>query len=162
MLSISDKKIYYSITTLSFIKINCGYVDFNNSSIKIMYANDKIKFLSLNDVMPNSQNINVFKHVSCLKISSAILLGEDAEEYKYYLCALINCLNPVIFAVLSQVEPYLKYKNDVIMLGEESSSGALAEIDYSTNFISIIIIAVSKIINNINKNRRSKNVKRKG
>ncbi len=165
MLSISEKKLYYSITAINLMKINCGYIDFKSASIKVVYSNSNLKFITLNDLTSGNGNINVFKHFNCLKVSSIILLGQDAEEYKYYLCALINCLNPIIYTVLKEIQPYLQYKNDVLLLGNESSSGALAEIDYSANIITIAFFAILKAANlfigKIRQYRRNKNVKGK-
>lgn len=161
MLNVADKKIYYSIVACNLIKINCGLVDFSNTSIKILYANKTIKFITLNDLIPNNDKVNLLKHFSIVKFSSAILLGDDLNEYKYYLCALINCLNSTIYSILQYCKPFLKYKNDLILLGEESSSGLLAEIDSSTNLLSLILVSLKKLFQNIISYRRDKNVKGK-
>lgn len=146
MLSISEKKLYYSVSALKILKINCGYLDLKDGSIKLIYNNNKLKYLTFNDLLPNSDSVNTFKHFNLLKSSSAVLLGEDADDYKYYICALINSLNPVAYKLLSEIQPYLKFKNDVILLDSDSSSGALGEFTVSTNALSIISIAVKKIL----------------
>lgn len=145
MLSIKDKKLYYSITMSNLFKINCGYVDFNGGSVKLIYKKDKIKFLTAYDLIPNGDSVNFIRHFNCLKLSSAILLGEDIDDYKYYVCSIISCINPIIFSVLNEINPYVKYKNDSIILGENSNSGFVAEIILSTNLISIISIIIKKL-----------------
>ena len=160
MFSIKEKKLYYSITLYNLFKINCGYVDFSSTSIKLIYSNGKIKFLTLNDLMPSSDSVNFIRHFSLLRLSSAILFGEDAEDSKFYLTALINTLNPVIYVVLSKYHPYIKFKNDTFLLGEKSSSGAVLELIVLTNLISVLSIFVKKcakkIIGESNAQRKSK------
>lgn len=160
LLSLKDKKLYYSITLYKLLKINCGYVDFSSASIKLNYSNNKIKFLTINDLIPSSDSVNFIRHFSFLKLSSAVLLGEDAEEYKIYLTALINSLNPVIYMVISKFHPYIKFKNDIFLLGDNSTSGSALELVVLTNLISVLSIlikkCIKKIIGDSNAQRKSK------
>lgn len=157
MLSIAEKKLYYSIAMGKLVKLNSGYVDFNNASIKLFYKNSKVKFLTANDLFLNESTTNFLKHFNIVKLSSAILLGEDAGDLQYFLCPLINSLNKVTFSVLSQAKPYTRFKNDVFILGSESSSGALAKIEFVTNVLSIIALGIKKLIDFI----KNKTVKEK-
>ena len=145
MLSIAERKLYYSITLFKIFKLNSGYVDFNGGNVKINYANKKIKILTIKKLMPNSNSINLLKHFTFLKLSSAMLIGEDIEEYKFYLCAIINSLNPIAYNIFKQQNSYFKYKNDVIFLAKNSTSGVVAEIDFVSNVISLITIMIKKV-----------------
>ena len=49
--------------------------------------------------------------------------------------------------MLKELQPYTQFKNDVLLLGKESSSGALAEIKYATNLITITIITIINMKN---------------
>ncbi len=146
MLSIAERKLYYSISAFKFLKLNCGYLDFKSSTIKLNYSNSKIKILTFNDLFFNSESVDFVKHFNLLKLSSAVLLGEDLEDYKFYLCTIINCLNPIAYNVLKQLNSYVKYRNDTILLSKNSSSGIVAEVDFSTNGVSIISILIKKLI----------------
>ena len=138
MLSLKEKKLYYSVTLYNLFKINCGYLDFSSASVKLNYSNGKIKFLTLNDMMPDNESVNFIRHFSLLRISSAVLLGEDAEEGKIYFTLLINALNPILYKLLLNIYPYIKFKNDIILLGENSSSGIATELVVITNIISVL------------------------
>ena len=146
LFSIKEKKVFYSIKTLGFFKLNCGYIDINSCDVKLNYSKNKIKFLTIKDLIPNDESVNFIKHFKCIKLSSAFLLGEDVDEYKYYVSAVINSFNPAIYAVLNNFNPYLKFRNDVFLLGE-NSSGIIAEIIVATNIISIVSIFIKKFAN---------------
>ena len=149
MVSVKEKKFYFSITFLNVIKINSGYLDLKNANAKLSLANGKFKILTMKDFFISNDSVNFVKHFTLLKVSSAILLGVDIEEYKVYIVVLINTFNPIIYSILSQKYSYVKFRNDVILLGENSSTGGITELVVATNAISILAILIKKFANKI-------------
>ena len=149
MVCIKEKKLYYSITLYKLINLNSGYFDFSSSKFKLHYKNGKTKQLKTKDLFPNNESVNFLRHFSLLKLSSALLLGVDAEDVKTQISALISVLNPMIYSVLHQINPYVNFRNDIILLGKNSLSGSALEIIVATNLISIISILFKKVANQI-------------
>lgn len=144
-INFTDKKFFYSIKLYGLLKINCGYVDFAKGRIILRYNDKKAKALKFKDMILDDNKVNVMSHFDYLNLRSAVLLGGEKNSQKLFGCSTINIVNSIVGRFLKCVKPYSNYKNDVILLGENDSSGFIGELKSVTNSIAIIEIFIKKI-----------------
>ena len=145
LVSVGDKKIFYSISCYRFFKLNSGFIDFTNNKAILRYSRRKTKALMYKDFLPDQNKTEVFKHIDFTRFSSAILVGGEDDVKKLSTCATINNITASLYAFLKTEKPYLKFKNDVVILNKDDKSGGLFDINIVINGIALIKILFKKI-----------------
>ena len=147
--SFKDKKVFFSCNIFKVFNLLSGFLDFANNRIILSLKKDKTKALKYKDMLPDEVKTDVIYHFDTINIQSATLLGGEFDEYKAFFCVFINVANRIVYHVLKERKPYLKFKNDVFLLDESSPSGAITKFEVVTNLVAVIEILVKKIYGGI-------------
>ena len=143
-----DKKIFFSINIYGKIKLFCGFIDFANNRVVLRLKN-KTSSLKYKDFIPDKVKTDFISHFNLVEFRSATLLGGEFNENKAIFCVFINAINRTAYKVLSDLLPYLNFRNDVLLLEDTEPSGFVVKIGAITNVIALIEITVKKIYGGI-------------
>ena len=147
--SFKDKKVFFSCGVFKIFNVSSGFLDFANNRLVLRLKNDKIKTIKYKDMLPDKVKTDFILHFDAIKFQSVILLCGEFDEFKAYFCILINATNRIAFTLLKEKKPYLKFKNDVFLLEENSPSGVIAKLEIVSNLVAIIEILIKKIYGGI-------------
>lgn len=141
-----NKKIFYSINLYGILKLNCGYIGFANNRLVLRYGKNKEVPLKYKDMFLDDTKVDVINHFDLIKSSSAIILGGINEDLNLWLAIIIKTLNPIIYRLFKFKSPNINYKNDIILLSENTAVGGLVEIVAVSNIFAMIELIIKKYI----------------
>lgn len=145
LISLGDKKIFYSIKLFGTLTLNSGFVDFTENRAVLRYARRKEKVLYYKDLIPDHKKTDIFRHFDFTQFSSAILLGGDDEISKLSTSAILSNATATVYSLLKTYKPYIKFRNDLILLEEGEKTGGLIESNIVINGVGVIKIIVKKL-----------------
>ena len=149
LLSFKDKKLFYTLRIYDKLYLNGGYIKIENGRVVLNYGKSKNKKLSYKDALFDNTRTDVVKHIDFIKNSSAVLLGGEDDFDKYFLSVAILDVSSITYSILKENKPYLKFKNDVIILDENDKSGFICETVFVINVLVICVILIKKVYGGI-------------
>ena len=149
LLSLKDKKLFYATRIYDKIYINGGYFEIENKRVVLNYGKNKSKKLSFKDALFDNTRTDVVKHIDFIKNHSAVLIGGDDYFEKYFLSVAILDVSSITYSILKENKPYLKFKNDVIILDETDKSGFICETVFAIKVLVICVILIKKVYGGI-------------
>lgn len=128
------------------LKLNSGYICFANNRLILRYGKNKEIPLKYKDIFLDYAKVDVINHFDLIKSSSAIILGGINEDLNLWLAIIIKTLNPIIYRLFKFKSPNINYKNDIILLSENTAVGGLVEILAVSNIFAMIELIIKKYI----------------
>ena len=146
-LSVSDKKIYYSVFLYNVFRLNSGYVSFRKKYLVINYSDKKALAISYKSMLkPQLLNPDL-KRFELLQIKNIFILG-GTELKDVFISAAISSLNAGVYAVLRDNKPYLDYRSDVY-LSNDDRYGLLNESEIAFNLLILTEMLLQKLIGSV-------------
>ena len=144
LINSKNKKIFYSMNLYGILKLNSGYICFANNRLVLRYGKNKEIPLKYKDMFLDDTKVDVINHFDLIKSSSAIILGGINEDLNLWLAIIIKTLNPIIYRLFKFKSPNINYKNDIILLSENTAVGGLVEIVAVSNIFAMIELIIKK------------------
>ena len=145
---ISDKKGYFSFT-VNFLPIVGGYCEIKNFGIAIHLSDKKAFKLRWNDVLKQKGSINKLKGLSLYSLKSCLISNIKNEAEALTVSAFVF-LREIISPILHSKMPYLKIKNDVVII-DESRVSFIGQIKLWINAFYLLSLGVKVILEKVEK-----------
>lgn len=146
-LSVSDKKVYYSLFIYEKLRVNSGYLSYKNKYVILNFSDKRAVAVSLKSLLkPQLFNPNLLR-VEVLRLKNVFILG-GSDTSGLIFSSVINSLGAIAYSILKVNRPYLEHKNDVYIT-DDGKYGALNETKIAFNLIIITEMLIEKMIGGI-------------
>ena len=147
LVSLSDKKIYYSIFLFGKIRVNSGYVSVSGKFAVVNYCDKKAHAVELKKFFLSNISSKNFLKVEFLTVKNKLILGELSER-NFIIASAINIISAPVYSILKEEMVYLDFCFDVIF-NDENFNAMISDVMFAFNFLVVTEILLSKIVGGI-------------
>ena len=147
LLSVENKKAYYSLFFLNKLRLNSGYLKIKKKYLVINYSDKKALAINLNSILSGNGIRSDFVRLEPLVIKYSLILGGDGAG-QIIAATAVNLLNSIVYSILKVLKPYAEFKGDVIMT---NMNGCVVLTEFTIGFCILILLetAATKLIGSI-------------